>query len=114
MSKGLPYWLSKMLGRSRSDDTDDMVARSRTSSERDADCMEVRMNASDFIDGESAPSLTNRIKRHLGICSDCNGWVKTFAATVGFAREMPQEEVPETLHQKIRDISSGDENYGRT
>lgn len=72
----------------------------------DFHCEDVHSSASDFIDGDSSPSLTNRIKRHLGICKDCDGWVKTLAVTVGLTRDLPQEEVPESLKQKIRDISS--------
>lgn len=70
------------------------------------DCTEVRSNASDYIEGESSPSMTHRIKDHLGLCKDCNGWVRTLAATIGFTRELPQEKVPESLKEKIRNISS--------
>lgn len=66
----------------------------------------MRENASDYIDGDSTPSLTHRIKDHLGLCKDCNGWVKSLVATIGFTRELPQEEVPESLKEKIRKIPS--------
>lgn len=69
------------------------------------DCDEVHANASDFIDDDCTPSLTHRIKAHLGLCRDCDGWVRTLATTVGIARDLPQEEVPDSLKQKIRDIS---------
>lgn len=75
------------------------------SASEDVDCGEVHANASDFIDDDCSPSLTHRIKAHLGLCRDCDGWVRTLAATVGLARDLPQEEVPESLKQKIRDIS---------
>jgi predicted anti-sigma-YlaC factor YlaD len=68
-------------------------------------CKEVRSSASDYVDGEASSSLTEVIKRHLGLCRDCDGWVKTFATTVGLVRQVPQEEVPESLRQKIREIS---------
>ncbi len=71
------------------------------------DCREVRANASDYIDGDSPQSLTHRIKDHLGLCSDCNGWVRTLAATVGFTRQLPKEDVPDSLREKIRKIPDG-------
>ena len=68
-------------------------------------CKEVRSSASDYVDGDAEESLTEVIKRHLGLCRDCDGWVKSFATTVGLVKQVPQEEVPESLRQKIRDIS---------
>ena len=73
----------------------------------EADCREVRDGASDYSDGESSTSLTTRIKSHLGLCNDCDGWFRTLAATVGLARDLPQEEVPDSLKQRIREISRG-------
>jgi predicted anti-sigma-YlaC factor YlaD len=61
-------------------------------------------SASDYIDGEIPTTISERIKQHLGICSDCDSWVKTLAATVGLIKEVPQEEVPDSLMSKIRDI----------
>ena len=97
-------WLSRLLGRSNDqipaevDPCDDPSLRS------EVHCSEVRAHASDYIDGDSAPSLAHRIKAHLGLCSECNGWVRTLAATIGFTRDLPQEEVPESLKEKIREI----------
>ncbi len=69
-----------------------------------SDCTEVRENASDYIDGDSAVSLAQRVKNHIGLCDDCDGWVKSLATTVGLTRQLPQEEVPNSLKQKIRSI----------
>lgn len=80
------------------DPCDDPTLRS------EVDCSEVHAHASDYIDGDSTPSITHRIKVHLGLCNDCNGWVRSLAATIGFTRELPQEEVPESLKKKIREI----------
>lgn len=66
--------------------------------------MEVRENASDYIDGETAVSLAQRVKNHIGLCNDCDGWMKSLVSTVGLTRQLPQQEVPPSLRQKIRSI----------
>jgi predicted anti-sigma-YlaC factor YlaD len=70
--------------------------------------MEVRENASDYIDGDSAVSLAQRVKNHIGLCDHCDGWVKSLATTVGLIRQLPQEEVPPSLRQKIRSIAKSE------
>ncbi len=100
-------WLDRLLGRSSNQIPAEVDPCDDPSTRSDVDCDDVRANASDYIDGESSTSLTHRIKAHLGLCKDCNGWVRSLAATVGFTRDLPQEEVPESLKQKIRNISDG-------
>jgi len=67
-------------------------------------CIEVRDSASDFVDGEMSATLSDRIKQHLGICGDCDSWVKSFATTVGLIKEIPPEKPPESLMAKIKNI----------
>ncbi len=69
------------------------------------DCAEARVNASDYFDGDIAPTLGERIKRHLGMCQGCDSWVKSFGATVGLLRTIPKEQPPESLKQSIRGIT---------
>jgi predicted anti-sigma-YlaC factor YlaD len=69
------------------------------------DCGDVRDNGSDFIDGEVNPKLTTRIRHHLGLCNDCNGWMTSLAQTVGLVRQSPQHEVPDSLKDKLRNLS---------
>jgi predicted anti-sigma-YlaC factor YlaD len=69
------------------------------------ECAEARANASGYVDGDIAPTLGDRIKRHLGVCQGCDGWVKSLGATVGLLRALPKEQPPESLRQAIRDAS---------
>jgi len=101
-------WLSRLLGRSPNDIPEKVDPCDDPSLRSEIDCGHVRDSASDYIDGDAAPSLAIRIKSHLGLCGDCNGWVKTLAATVGFTRDLPPEEVPDSLRQKIRNIPGDD------
>ena len=100
-------WLGRLLGRFSNQIPADVDPCDDPSMQSEVGCSEVMAHASDYIDGDSSPSLTHRIKDHLGLCRDCNGWVKTLAATVGFTRELPQQEVPDTLKKKIRNIPDG-------
>ncbi len=67
-------------------------------------CDEIRKNGSDFIDGECEEEIHSHIMEHLGLCSDCNGWLKSLAMTVGLMRDTPQVEVPESTMERIRNI----------
>ena len=100
--------MSRLLGRSTADIPDGIDPCDGPSRTSDVHCGEVRSRGSDYIDGDAPASLTDRIKVHLGICAECNGWMRTLAATVGLVQNVPQEEVPESLRQKIRSITRSD------
>lgn len=67
-------------------------------------CNEARDNASAFVDGDMPPGLSDRIRKHLGLCQGCDGWMNTFKATVGLLREMPSEPPPKSLKDRVRSI----------
>ena len=92
-------WVDKLIGRDEEHSPDDPCADGM------GDCGEVRGNASDFIDGEVSTRLTTRIRHHLGLCIDCNGWMTSLAQTVGLTRLTTQHEVPDSLREKIARIS---------
>ena len=92
-------WINELMGRDVKHTPGDPCA------DGTGDCAEVRDNASDFIDGEVTPTLTMRIRHHLGLCSDCDPWFTSVAQTVGLMRSAPQEDVPASLREKIRQIS---------
>ena len=68
-------------------------------------CGELRENGSDYIDGECEEEIHSQIKNHLGLCNDCDGWLKSLAMTVGLMRDTPKVEVPESTMERIRSIS---------
>ena len=56
---GSATWIDKLVGRDVKHSPGDPCADGM------GDCVEVRDNASDFIDGEVSPGLTTRIRQHL-------------------------------------------------
>lgn len=111
MSEDSRSWLSRLLGRQANNippQTADPCADPDLMS-AEVDCGQVHATASDFIDGDSPTSFSDRVKEHLGLCDDCDGWMKSLATTVGLIREIPQEDVPDSLKEKIRDISRNSE-----
>ena len=92
-------WIDRLIGRDVQHTPGDPCADGM------GDCEEVLENASDFIDGEVSPNLTTRIRHHLGLCTDCDGWVTSLAQTVGLLRQVPQHDVPDSLKEKISRIA---------
>ena len=96
---GSSSWIDKLIGRDETHTPGDPCAQGM------GDCSDVHDNASDFIDGEVPTNLTSRIRHHLGLCNDCDGWMTSLAQTVGFVRQTPQQEVPDSLIQKLKNLS---------
>ncbi|MEE8363294.1 MAG: hypothetical protein V3S18_04415 [Dehalococcoidia bacterium] len=72
------------------------------------DCEDLRASGSDWLDDDLPESLSTRIRNHLGLCNDCDGWLKSLATTVGLLRDMPAAEAPESTREKVRRIARGD------
>lgn len=68
-------------------------------------CDEIRASGSDYIDGECEEEIRSRIMEHLGLCRDCDSWLKSLVKTVGLLRETPEVEVPEATMKRIREIT---------
>ena len=96
---GSTSWIDRLIGRDEKHSPEDPCADGM------GDCSEIKENASDFIDGEAPKSITTRIKHHLGICDNCDGWMTSLAQTVGLTRQVPQREVPDSLKKKIRSLT---------
>ena len=96
---GSTSWIDKLVGRDETHSPDDPCAEGM------GDCGEVHDNASDFIDGEVSPNITSRIRHHLGFCDDCDGWMTSFAQTVGLVRQTPQKKVPDSLKESLKKIT---------
>jgi hypothetical protein len=68
------------------------------------DCSEVKNNASDLIDDEIDPGMITRIRHHLGLCTNCDSWLRSLAETVGLVQELPQQKPSDSLMDRIRSI----------
>ncbi len=106
MSEPSQSWLNRILSRTAAgpDSIPDVVPCDDPAMMNRDEHKEVMANASDYIDGEADSNLTSKIRQHLGICADCNGWVRSLAATVGLVRAIPDEPVPESLRARIRNL----------
>ncbi len=69
------------------------------------ECEEVHAHASDYLEGDAPAPLVDRIKRHIGLCRDCDGWVNTLKATVGVLKALPSEPPPDSLKDRVRAAS---------
>lgn len=49
--------------------------------------------------------MHSRIMEHLGLCRDCDSWLKSLAQTVGILRETPEMQIPESTMERIRRIN---------
>ena len=68
-------------------------------------CSDVKDNASDLIDNELDPGMLTRIRHHLGLCTNCDSWLRSLAETVGLVQELPQQEPSDNLMERIRGIT---------
>ncbi len=87
-------WFSRFRRRGSGSDSGDILP-----------CDELRANGSDYIDGECEEEMHSRIMGHLGLCRDCDGWIKSLARTVGLLRDTPDVEVPESTMERVRGIT---------
>ena len=63
--------------------------------------------ASDYLDGDLPDSLANRVRFHLGLCDDCDGWLSGLWSTINLLRGLPRVETPRSLLQRIRSLPDG-------
>ncbi len=56
---------------------------------------------SDYIDGELAPELCNKIEEHTANCEECACVLEKLKETVDILRSLPVEKVPEQKEKEI-------------
>ena len=67
------------------------------------ECRDVRMTASDYIDGDLAETQVERVRAHLGGCKACQAFVNTLVETVRLLGTMKRDErAPAGLTDAIR------------
>ena len=70
---------------------------------RGPECRDIRMAASDYIDGDLRESQVERVRAHLGGCEVCRAFVDTLVETVRLLGTMKREEpAPAGLKDAIR------------
>ena len=67
------------------------------------DCGDVRMTASDYVDGDMEEAQAERVRAHLGGCEACRAFLDTLVETIRLLGSMNREEpAPDGLKNAIR------------
>ena len=70
---------------------------------RDHECRDIRMAASDYIDGDLRETQVERVRAHLGGCKACQAFVDTLVETVRLLGTMKRDEpAPAEFKDAIR------------
>ena len=65
------------------------------------DCTETRELASDYLEGDLAPSRRAAIQSHLDKCGPCRAFVETLSTTIGLLARLPRVSVPASFRQTV-------------
>jgi predicted anti-sigma-YlaC factor YlaD len=70
---------------------------------RGPECRDIRMAASDYVDGGLGETRVERVRAHLGGCKACRAFVDTLVETIRLLGTMKREEpAPAGLRDGIR------------
>jgi anti-sigma factor RsiW len=67
------------------------------------DCMELRENCSDYVDGELDVALQDRIRAHIVRCPPCNSFIQTLLTTIEMLKGTPKQNAPDSFRRRILD-----------
>jgi predicted anti-sigma-YlaC factor YlaD len=73
----------------------------RTPLEHGYSCQEVVELASEYLEGAMSSEQMTRFELHLNLCDGCSSFVEQVRATVGMARVVPEEEIPQELKSNL-------------
>jgi len=58
----------------------------------------------EYLDGELTPELREKLEEHLGGCSPCEDFLKSYRATPGLCRKALARDVPREVAAKLTDF----------
>ncbi|HEV8674253.1 MAG TPA: zf-HC2 domain-containing protein [Methylomirabilota bacterium] len=58
----------------------------------------------DYLEGELPPERASALDIHLEMCPPCVAFVRTYQGTVDVARNLPVDEIPPELAQRLLDF----------
>ena len=58
----------------------------------------------EYLDGELTPELRQKLEAHLGGCSPCEDFLKSYRATPGLCRKALARDVPREVAAKLTDF----------
>ncbi len=68
------------------------------------ECLKLLGTLSDYVDGTAAPALCEEIERHLAECDNCRIVVDTLGKTVLLYQMLPEQEVPDDVHDRLLQV----------
>lgn len=80
-----------------------LITRLTALFKRGPECRDIRMTASDYVDGGLGKTQVERVGAHLGGCKACQAFVDTLVETIRLLGKMKREEpAPAGLKDAIR------------
>jgi anti-sigma factor RsiW len=64
----------------------------------------------DYLEGELPPERARALEIHLDLCPSCVAFVRTYKGTVDVARNLPVDEIPPELTQRLVDFLLREKN----
>ena len=58
----------------------------------------------EYLDGELTPELRRKLEEHLGGCTPCEDFLKSYSATPAICRKALAREVPKEVAAKLTDF----------
>jgi anti-sigma factor RsiW len=62
----------------------------------------------EYLDGELTDELRAKLESHLGGCSPCEDFLKSYKATPGLCRKALAREIPKEVAAKLTDFLRGE------
>jgi predicted anti-sigma-YlaC factor YlaD len=72
-------------------------------------CSQLMAQLPDYLDGEARASVCRAIEKHLQSSEDCRVVVDTMKKTITLYRNVPREEVPSAVHERLVRVLKLDE-----
>lgn len=58
----------------------------------------------EYLDGELTPDLREKLEAHLGGCSPCEDFWKSYSATPGLCRKALARDLPQEVADRLTDF----------
>ena len=72
-------------------------------------CSQLMAQMPDYLDGEARASICRELEKHLQSCEDCRVVEDTIKKTIALNRNVPREEVPSAVHERLVRVLKLDE-----
>jgi len=65
-------------------------------------CRDVGQLLYEYVEQRLEPSVSRQLEQHLADCPGCLAFINTYKQTIHLSKELPCEEIPPELQQKLR------------